>query len=272
MIRSCVHTHTTFCDGCDTVLEMAENAYSLKLKAIGFSGHSYVAGDDFGIKSEDMHIYRAEVKRVKEIYSGKIDVLCGIELDSFTPKGFDLTGLDYIIGSAHQVMGDDGAEYIIDGSHERLVDAATAGFGGDYIKLYTAYYNQFVRFLTEVNPDIIGHFDLITKFNELYCVFDDKCNAYKEVAISAIDKALELDRVIEVNTGAITRGHRTLPYPSDFLLKRILQKKGKVIITTDAHSVSTLVYWTNEAEEYLKTLGFKTVCELGSNGLYERTL
>lgn len=272
MIRSCVHTHTVFCDGDNTMHEMAEKAYSLGIDTIGFSGHSYVAFDNFGIESKNMPAYRAEAKRVADMYSGKLNVLCGIELDSCAPADFDLSGLDYVIGSAHEVLGEDGKEYIIDGSHDRLIEAAEKGFSSDYKRLYTAYYTQFVKFLSEKKPDIVGHFDLITKFNEQHSIFDDKSVDYKDVAIDMIDSVLALDCIIEVNTGAIARGHRSLPYPAAFLLERINQKNGKVIITTDAHSASTLVHWATEAENYLKTFGFSYVYELGANGFYERKL
>lgn len=272
MISSCVHTHTVFCDGKNTMHEMAESAYQAGLDTLGFSGHSYVELDDFGIKSETMGQYRSEAHRVKKLFEGKLAILCGIELDSCAPESFDLSGLDYIIGSAHEVKGDDGVVYIIDGTHERLVQAADYGFDGSIERLYTAYYDQFVTFLEKKKPTIVGHFDLITKFNEKHRIFDDNSSKYKDVAISMLDRVLKHDMVIELNVGAIARGYRTLPYPAGFLLERILQKNGRVIITTDAHSKATLTHWTSEAEQYLQAIGFKTVLELGVNGFYERKL
>ncbi len=272
MIKSSVHTHTVFCDGSHNMLEMAESAYKYGLETLGFSGHSYVAFDDFGIKSENMPEYRAEALRIKKLYEGKLCILCGIELDSFAPDDFDLSALDYVIGSAHEVLGDDGNEYIVDGTYDRLIDAANYGFGGSFSKLYTAYYNQLVSFLERKKVDIVGHFDLITKFNEKHEIFDDHNKEYIEVSTEMIDRVLALDNVIELNTGAIARGHKTLPYPANHLLKRILEKNGRVIITTDAHSKNTLTHWANEAEAYLKECGFKTVWELGKDGFYERIL
>lgn len=219
-----------------------------------------------------MDAYRAEVRRVKRLYDGKMAVLCGLELDSFAPPDFDLSGLDYLIGSAHEVRGGDGAEYIIDGTADRLSLAAAKGFGGSFYRLYAAYYEQFVGFLLRKKPDVVGHFDLITKFNEKHCVFDDECEKYRNTALSALDAVLEAGLVIELNTGAIARGHRTAPYPARFLLKRILQKKRSVIITTDAHSAEKLLFWADKAEEYLREIGFKSVLELGSSGFYERPL
>ena len=36
-----LHTHTTYCDGRDTPVEMIESAIAQGFDSIGFSGHSY---------------------------------------------------------------------------------------------------------------------------------------------------------------------------------------------------------------------------------------
>ena len=46
---SCVHTHSDFCDGKNTMEEMAEAAYRAGIRCFGFSGHSFVPLDGFGI-------------------------------------------------------------------------------------------------------------------------------------------------------------------------------------------------------------------------------
>ena len=44
----------------------------------------------------------------------------------------------------------------------------------------------------------------------------------------------------EVNTGAISRGYRTHPYPSRAMLRYIAQKGGSVILSGDSHSKDAL--------------------------------
>jgi len=272
MIESSVHVHTTFCDGQHSVEQMAKAAYEKGLKCIGFSGHSYTKHDGFGIKPELFTAYINEIRRVKALYNGKLGVLCGLELDAVSDALTEREELDYVIGSAHSVKGEDGVDYIIDGNVKHFEHNVETAFDGDYIKMCKAYYKQFADFICRVKPDIVGHFDLVTKYNEKYNYFDDNCKTYRDVAAKALDLALENGAVIEVNTGAIIRGHRTVPYPADFLLKRILEKKGKVIITTDAHFDTALTDYTDEAESLLKSIGFKTVLELDVNGFYERAI
>lgn len=272
MIDSCVHTHSSFCDGKNTLSEMAEKAYSLGLKAMGFSGHSYVSIDDFGILPHKLDEYIAESNKLKSLYEGKMDIICGIELDKFSADTIDTSKFDYIIGSVHAITDNFGMYRVIDGSLDRFVGAAEEGFGGSFLSLCSGYYDQLCDFVLKTKPDIVGHFDLITKFNRGSKYFDEESSNYKNIALEAIDAILENDSVIEVNTGCIARGYRDKPYPADFIMKRILEKKGRVIITTDAHNVDMLVSNTEMAEDILRSVGFKAVCELSASGFYEREI
>lgn len=272
MIQSCVHTHSTFCDGKNTMEEMVDHAWRNGLKSFGFSGHSYVRADNFGIHPDAFSDYLHEAGRLKRKYDGKIEVMCGIELDSFSENIDTYKELNYIIASAHALKDNNGRYYIVDGSEKRFENAAKEGFDGSFYALCEAYYKQFSDFVGYIKPQIIGHFDLITKYNEKREYFDSEDSEYLDSAFTALDIVLGTDALIEVNTGAIARGHRTTPYPSVPVLKRVLEKNGKVIITTDAHCTEKMLYWVNEAEELLISIGFTSVCELGASGFYERKL
>lgn len=272
MIHSCVHTHTTFCDGKNTMAELAEHALKCGLKTLGFSGHSYVAIDGFGMEPSKSDGYLMEAKRLKEEYRGLLDILCGIELDSFSENPEEYKSFDYIIASAHALFDSNGVYHVVDGATERFAQAASVGFDGDFYSLCDAYFKQFSDFIKRIRPQIVGHFDLVTKYNEKFGFFDVNNKRYIHSALTALDIALETDAVIEVNTGAVGRGYRTSPYPADFLLNRILERKGRVIITTDTHKIDKMLCWVDETEELLKSIGFDSVCELGVNGFYERKL
>ena len=58
--RSNFHTHSTFCDGKDTLWELVEEAVRLGCPAIGFSGHSFFVLKDgtFGMTYEKAEAYR----------------------------------------------------------------------------------------------------------------------------------------------------------------------------------------------------------------------
>lgn len=269
---SCVHTHSSLCDGNNTMEEMAAAAYKLGISVYGFSGHLFEANGDYGMNGDVLPKYIAEARRLKEIYRGKMQVLCGIEAEEIAEIGVDLTPFDYVIGSCHTVKGNNGKYYPVDISVDILNDAVKNGFSGEIMSLVKDYYERFTNYTLKTRYDIIGHFDLITKFNEKIPMFDTQSNEYRNLALSSLDAMLETGCVFEVNTGAISRGWRTAPYPDTFILKRILEKGGRVIITSDTHSANSLDCFFNETEQLLKDVGFKTVCDLTENGFIERHL
>jgi len=75
--------------------------------------------------------------------------------------------------------------------------------------------------------------------------------------------------IFEVNTGAISRGYRTMPYPQEPLLKIIRDNGGKVTLGSDSHTVETLDYYFKEARRYLKNIGFEYVYIL-YDGLWKK--
>ena len=80
-----LHTHTRFCDGKDSPEEIVEAALALGFQTLGFSGHSYTSFDDSCcMTGEREEKYRQEIARLKEEYSDKIRILCGIEQDFYS--------------------------------------------------------------------------------------------------------------------------------------------------------------------------------------------
>ena len=115
---------------------------------------------------------------------------------------------------------------------------------------------------------IIGHFDLITKFNEGGRLFDESDPRYTDAWTAALDRLTgpainelpEKDRLIfEINTGAMSRGYRTSPYPSGEILTEIARRGIPVILSSDSHDKSTLLYGFDEAEALSEELGLTPV-------------
>ncbi|MBR6769448.1 MAG: histidinol-phosphatase HisJ family protein [Clostridia bacterium] len=252
MIKADFHVHTNFCDGKNTPEEMVQAAISLGMTSLGFSVHSYTEFDQsYCIKKEKVAAYIEEINRLKEKYSSKIRILCGIERDLYaeTPEGC----FDYTIGSLHYVKKN-GVYYTVDESADRLrkaIDEAWQGSAVDFAKDYFAEASR----LGETSPDIIGHLDLITKFDEIEPIFDITNPAYVAAAKKAVDALLPLGVPFEINTGAISRGYRKTPYPAPFLLAYILEKGGKVILSGDVHAASGLLCHFEEAEALARSLG-----------------
>lgn len=63
-LRSCVHTHTTFCDGASTPEETVQAALGLGFVSLGFSGHGAAAYDDAAMTPAAEVQYRREILRL----------------------------------------------------------------------------------------------------------------------------------------------------------------------------------------------------------------
>ena len=148
-------------------------------------------------------------------------------------------------------------EYIsVDHKESITVDAVTRLYDGDYNAYAEDYYALVGDVLNKTGADIIGHFDLITKFNEGYKLFDETHPRYVKAYKDAVDKLIPYGKPFEINTGAISRGYRTEPYPALPILEYIKEKGGKVILSSDSHSAENICYQFDQWEERFKALGF----------------
>ena len=266
-----VHTHSTMCDGKDPLSEMARAACEAGAVSFGASGHSHtpMPEDEGGVLPRDMTAYREEVLRLREEFAGRMDVLLGIELDNCS----DVTaeGFDYWIGSAHRLRGPDGELYTVDWDAERLEDCRRGAYGGDGLTMAADYYAE-VRRMAELRPTILGHIDLVTKFNEDGGFFDETDSRYRAAALGALHGADPKETLLEINTGAMSRGYRSAPYPALFLLREWRAMGGKIILTADAHSAETVVFGYDQAAELARAAGYERSVILTQGGREERPL
>jgi histidinol-phosphatase (PHP family) len=133
-------------------------------------------------------------------------------------------------------------------------------FGGDGMKYAKEYYRNMAKLYDYGDFDVVGHFDLLTKYCEQEELFDVNSLEYKNAALEALHALSSGSGVFEINTGAISRGWRVTPYPQDFLLRRIAEKGARVIITSDSHSRDTILFGYEAAVEYAKSCGITSVC------------
>ncbi len=254
------HTHSTFCDGKNTPEEIVLYTIDKGFDAVGFSGHGYTPFD-LRYCMKDTEGYIAEIKRLKEKYKGKIQVYLGVEEDAYNPV--NRKDFDYIIGSCHYFLVD-GTYYPIDSDYDYFKRCLEV-FEFDVEKMAEAYYGKFCGYIAERKPDIVGHYDLITKFDEIDVQRFLDNRKYLEIADRYTSQIVNDDIIFEVNTGAISRGYRKMPYPHERLLHIIRKKGGKVTIGADSHAVETMDYRFEEMKKYLKDIGFECIYILHDN-------
>ncbi len=191
-----LHMHTTYCDGNDSAEDMVRSAIEKGLKTVGLSGHSFTPHDpSYCMSRENTLKYIDEVRRLKEKYAESINVLLGLELDYYADT--DTSPYDYLIGSVHYMFTPEGRAKrdrilasdridvlslteLIKFSDWSDVDdepfdmrqfALTRGV--DMLSVAELFYETEADIIKQTDCDIIGHFDLVTKFNERYRYKED---------------------------------------------------------------------------------------------------
>lgn len=244
------HTHTTYSDGKHSPEEVVISAIEKGFDTIGFSDHGYTPFD-LRYCMTDLEGYIAEINRLKIKYADKITILLGIEEDILAPV--DRSKFDFVISSSHYLYKD-GKYLPFDSTREYFLDALS--HFENPIDMAKAYYDTLCDYLEKNKTDIIGHFDLITKYEEQFESLLLSDERYWEIAENAVRRALKIGCVFEVNTGLMTRGYRTTPCPHERLLKIILKENGKIALASDSHHKDTLSAHFDSVKEMLKAIGF----------------
>ncbi len=250
MTRGSLHVHSTYCDGKNTLEENILSAIEKNFTYLGFSGHGYTDFDESYCMSKEKEAqYFEEIGHLAEKYKDKIRVLRGVEQDSLST--YNAHPYDYKIASVHYINAG-GKIYEIDGGQDIQENAIRDSFGGDPYAFAEAYFKT----VATLKGDIVGHFDLITKYDRGDLIFNPNEERYKKAAISAMEILLEKNMVFEVNTGSMARGYKDRPYPARWILEELKKRGGKVVITSDCHRAKFLDFGYEETEKMLSEIGF----------------
>ena len=253
------HTHTRMCDGNNTPEEMVGEALRQGLKALGFSGHM----------DQDIHMdfpaYVREVRRLREKYREKLDILVGVELDAlYRPE--TLEGAEYRIGSTHFLDVETELDTGVDVSAENLRALTDQCFGGDPYRMVRAYYALESQVVERTDCSFVGHFDLITRFNDDMRLFDEEDRRYMDPALEAMEALCRKDVPFEINCGAFNRGRKRELYPRQSLLRALHDFGGRILISSDAHDAVHLTGGFDTARERARDAGFREVWYLRHEG------
>lgn len=259
--HSNVHTHTNFSDGRDSAEQMVRTAIARGFTSLGFSDHGAMTADPAGMRSEAA--YRAEILRLKQVYADQIEIALGYEHD-FCAAHADLSPYEYVIESVH-FLHKDGVYAPIDSSAAKLQRAIDELYGGDPFAMCRDYFDSVCRSMEVPGIDIVGHIGLVTKYNENNAMFDASDDRYLKPALECIDRAVERDLIVEINTGAISRGYRTQPYPDLPVLKHLRERGGRITITSDCHRDEWIDFAFDKAVAAAKAAGFQETYVLKQN-------
>ena len=246
--KSNFHTHSTWCDGKNTVEEMVRGALDQGFTTLGFSSHAMFPADPWNwpVTAAKAAGYADDVRACAARHAGRLRVLCGIEADfvqgACTPDRAAYAALkpDYVIGSVHTVVAPDGAWVDVDNTPELLVRGVKEHFGGDSAAFVRAYFAQERAMIAACDFDIVGHPDLVRKFNRVLGYLDETADWYRAELEETAAALAASGKLTEVNTGGIARGWIDDAYPSP-AFRALLRARGvRFVLSADAHSVADL--------------------------------
>ena len=241
------HTHTEFCDGTSKAATMAEAAFEAGYSILGFSSHAPLPFEtSWNMTWRSIGDYAASVRSLASLWKPRgMNILLGLEIDyirdivSPGDGAYDVIDPDFRLGSVHFLTGLAEDEFTVDESEEDFA-RHVAGLGGDASLVWKQYYENLMAMIEKGGFDILGHFDLVKKNNAKGRWFDETAAGYLAAAYAAVDRAAELDRVAEINTGGLARGKIDSPYPSMAILKHMREKGLRLTLGDDAHAPAHL--------------------------------
>ena len=121
-LQGCLHNHSVYSDGKNTLIEMAEACRGLGLRYFGIADHSQYAAYAGGLKEEDVYRQHEEIDRLNSLWSD-FTILKGIEADILPDGSLDyndhiLSQFDYVVASVHANLTMD-----LDKAMDRLIRA-----------------------------------------------------------------------------------------------------------------------------------------------------
>jgi histidinol-phosphatase (PHP family) len=181
--------------------------------------------------------YAEEARRLQSEYADRIELLVGFETEKL-PSGTwastmrelrDHHNFDYVVGSVHDLSG-----HWVDYSAE--MTAKIAEEVGGKSEMQRLYFESLAELVETLEPEIVGHLDLIRKFDGMQARIETH-------VFSSIDRALEAARAagarLDVNCGAYRRGLSPV-YPLPEILRRAHAMEIRVTLGDDGHGVATV--------------------------------
>ena len=251
------HTHTTFTDGRHTAEEMVLSALKAGFVSLGFSEHAKQDFDcDYALNTQSEQAYIATIGQLQEKYKGQIRIYLGIERDVFSTA--ERAPYDYVLASVHYLDTAQG-KVAVDGDRAQLVSALQSCFHGDGLNMAAAYYRLFADYVGTYKPDIIGHFDLVAKYNQEGQLFDAQNPRYVQAVHRAMDRMITGCDMMEVNTGAILRSGATSPYPALPWLAYWRTLGGRVLLSSDCHHRDMLSAGYEKGLAVIREAGYRAL-------------
>ncbi len=269
------HTHTLYSNhGQGHPREMAAIAVERGMTALGFSEHfplpegfSEPSGGGSNMHWNQIEQYVQEVREAQAEFGHRLKIMLGYEVDYMPNHHLEMQGnlaaypADYYVGSIHIVdrFRSDHENWLIDFTPETFEEGLQENGGPQAV--YTRYYQLIREFAQNFPHQIVGHLDLIKKFNANQRFFDNQSEAYLSEVEATLDVLKATGKIVEINTAGLFKGVGEL-YPSDPILQMLLQRHIPICLSSDAHRPEHVAREFPATWDKLLKLGFEQLTGL----------
>lgn len=250
------HLHSSFSGDSDTPMEeMILQGIKLGLTEMCFTEHNdfdypVTERETEGFFELNPDVYLYDFLKLREKYEDRIHLLFGLELglqphlsrrNAAFAKAHDY---DFIIGSSHLCNGKD--PY-----YPAFYEGRAQEEG------YLEYFESILENLKVFsNFDVYGHLDYVVRYgpkkDEGYSY-----EMYREVLDQILEKLIDMEKGIEMNTSGLAKGLRE-PNPCAGILTRYRELGGEIVtVGSDAHAPGQIAHAFDRAAEILKICGFR---------------
>lgn len=225
--------------------------------------------------SEKFNAYYRHAKKIqKECWHNghRTKFLVGMELEGINEGhikyAVDLKSqydLDLVVGSVHYVN-----EIPIDFDRKMWLDALESA-GGSVRQLYLTYFQLQSQVLKAINPEVVGHFDLIrllareddidatTKFPVTQVDIKTQWPEVWDQIVENLEYVKSYGGLIELNSSAIRKGWDS-PYPQRDIAEAVIEHcDARFCLSDDSHSIAQVGLNYGKVLKYVEDIGLKGV-------------
>ncbi len=259
--RASLHTHNSYCDGTSSIRQVVEAAIHIGMEQIGISSHAPLPFEtDWTMSLDDLPRYQDELLLEQQVHVGKIRVLRGLEIDyipsteieDFQVSRIVPSSFDYFIGSVH-FLGFSTPPTSFDGTEKLYRQILEQEYSGSIEAMVRDYYARVAKLADFPKVRIIGHLDVIKRWNHDNRYFTGEEKWYREAVEDALDAIARSQVMVELNTAGWRKGLKE-PYPAPWILNLCRRKFIPVTITADAHTPADIAWGFGDAQALLREL------------------
>jgi histidinol-phosphatase (PHP family) len=182
--------------------------------------------------AEQFTRYAQTAAGLRDRHAGELEILIGFETEALPTtdwaqrmREIRASGpFDYIVGSVHS-MGDTWID--MNAATSELAARAAGGWEA----LRCQYFDQLAALVTALEPEVVGHVDLIRRFETPDFRFSAAALAHAERVLEA---ALAVGAALDVNAAPARRGFGPV-YPGPQVLRRACEMGVPVTLGDDSH-------------------------------------